>query len=93
MAVLQILVLVGSFDLEATVVAKKLVARGNQYIVTVESNATQATVGTSTLEVYLGLVPVDVLLNLLFLEIDCKCTTVTLTLSAATHDGCSEELR
>ena len=43
-------------------------------------------------EVYVALVPVDVLLDLLFLKIDRKYAPVTLALPAAAHDGCRDEL-
>ena len=73
--------------------AKKFVACGNQYIVTVECNAAQVPVGAAALEVYIALVPVDMLLNFLFLKIDRKYAAVTLALPAATHDGCRDERR
>ena len=92
MAVLQIAALIRSLHFEAAVVAKKFVACGNQYIVTVECNAAQAPVGAAALEVYIGRVPIDMLRNLLFLKIDRKYAAVTLALPAAAHDGCRDEL-
>ena len=93
MAMLQIAVLARSLDFEVAIVTKKFVARCNQNIVIVECNAAQTPVGTAALEVYFGRVPVDVLLNLLFLKIDRKYAAVTLALLAATHDGCRDQCR
>ena len=91
MAVLQIVVLVGGLYFEALVVTKKLVARGDQNIVTAERNAAQTPVGATALEINIALVPVDMLHNLLFLKIYRIYTAVTLALPAATYDGCCDE--
>ena len=66
---LQVLVLIRSLYFKAAVVTKKLVACGNQYVVTVECNTAQAPVGAAAFEVNFARVPVDVLLNFLFLSI------------------------
>lgn len=91
MAVLQIVVLAGSFHFKAAVEMKKFVACGDQDIATAECNAAQAPVATTALEVYLARVPVDHLRNILFLKIDHKYAAVTLALAAAAYDGCRDE--
>ena len=91
MAVLQIVVLVGSLQFEAAVETKKLVTCGDQDIATAERNAAQTPVATAALEVYLARVPVDQLGDVLFLKIDHIYTAVTLALAAAAYDGCRDE--
>ncbi len=91
MAALQITVPGRRLNPEVAVVTKKFVACGDQDIVTAECNAAQAPVGTVALEVYVARVPVDVLFDLLFLEIDRKYAPVTLSFLAAAHDGCCDE--
>ncbi len=87
MAVLQITVRTGSPDFEAAIKMKKFVAGGDIDIVVSECNTPQAPVAAAAFEVYIGLVPVDMLHDLLFLEIDCIHATVTLALLAAAHNG------
>ncbi len=91
MAMLQIAVPVGGHEFEAAVVTKMFVACGDQDIVTAKRNAAQAPVSAATLEVYVTLVPVDVLFDLLVIKIDRKYAAVTLALLAATHDGCRNQ--
>ena len=92
MTVLQIAVLVKTLNLEAAVVTKKFVACGDIHIVTAERDAAQPPVRAATLEVYLARVPVDPLLDFLFLKIDCIYASVALALLTAAYDGCCDEL-
>ncbi len=91
MAVLQITIPVGGLDLEAAVVTKKLVACRDIDVVAIECNAAQAAVGAANLEVYVTLVPVDVLLDFLFFKINRIYAAVTLALPTTAHDGCCDE--
>ncbi len=92
MAVLHIAVLMRALNLEAVVVKKKFVARGDIDIVTVECDATKAPVCAAAFEIYPARVPVDVLHDFLFLKIYRIHAPVTLALLAAAHDGSCDEL-
>lgn len=91
MAVLQIVVLIGSPDFEAAVETKKFVTCSDQDIVITECNAAQAPITTAAFKVYLARVPVDQLHNILLLKIDHKYAAVTLALPAAAYDGCRDD--
>ena len=90
-AMLQISVLMGVLNREATVITKKFVACGDVDIVTIEGDATQAPVGAATFEVYSAVVPVYVLHDFLFFKIDRKYAAVTFALLTAAHDRCCNE--
>lgn len=92
MAMLQITVSTGRFDLEAAVVMKQFVACGDQDIVATDCNAAQTPVATPALEVDLAGVPVDHLHDVMILKINQKYAAVTLAFAAAAYDRCCDEL-
>ena len=91
LAVIQVLVLADILDFETAVVPKQLIASCNQDISVAECDATQTPVATAALEVNLALVPVDSLLDFLFLKVNRIYAAVTLPLLAASHDRCCYE--
>jgi len=90
-AVFQIAISIGLGDLKIAVIAKQLIAGGNVNIIAVESNAAQATIRASAVEIYVARIPVDVLLTRLLFEVDCVYAAVTLTLLTATNDRCRDK--
>ncbi len=92
LTVIQILVLAGSLDFESAIVAEKFVASGNQNIFVAECNAAQAPVAAAALDVNLARVPVEVVLDFLFIKVDPIDAAVTSAPAVTTHDRCRDEL-
>ena len=86
MTVFEIAISEGVLNLESAVVTEKLITCSDINIVAGECYATQAAISAATFEVDLGRVPVDVLFNFLFLEINSEYAAVAFTLMAAPHN-------
>lgn len=93
MTVLEVLIAIGSGDVEFPVVTKQFITGSDVDIVTVESNAAQAAIRTATFEINIACIPVDMLCRGLRFKIDGENTAVAFALLAAAYDGGRNDFR
>ena len=93
MTVLEVLIAIGSGDVEFPVVTKQFITGSDVDIVTVERNTAQAAIRTATFEINIACIPVDMLCRGLRFKIDGENTAVAFALLAATYDGGRDDFR